>query len=221
MREMVTTRRALVAMTAVLLAALASSISSIAPARADDIVSEWANVKAPPPPEVKPVTVDPKTTALLLMDFIPHDPYCGPAKPRCAATLPAMKQLLAAARAAGATVIYSVAGNYGPSDIAPEIAPQANETTVKSKSDKFLNTDLEKILKDKGVQTVVVTGNSANGSVLYTGTEAALRGFKVIVPVDGLSAPDLLGEQVTVWQLANGPGFGSLVTITKSDMIKF
>jgi hypothetical protein len=28
-------------------------------------------------------------------------------------------------------------------------------------------------------------------------------------------------EQFTVWQLANGPGFGGQVTITKSDMIQF
>jgi nicotinamidase-related amidase len=190
-------------------------------AYAGDIIEEWANVKAPVAPALKAVTVDPKTTALLLLDFVPHDPYCGPGKPRCPATLPAMKELLAKARSSGVTVIYSVAGKYAASDIAKEVAPAANDPWVKSKSDKFLNTDLEKILKDKGIQTVIVTGNSANGAVLYTGTGAALRGLKVIVPVDGLSANELFEEQLTVWQLAHGPGFGNLVTITRSDMIKF
>ncbi|MGH6737727.1 MAG: cysteine hydrolase family protein [Bradyrhizobium sp.] len=175
----------------------------------------------PPPPAVKPVTVDPKTTALLMLDFVPHDPYCGAGKPRCGATLPAMKQLLTQARAKGVTVVYSVAGKYGPSDIAKDVAPAANDPWVKSKSDKFLNTDLDEILKEKGIQTVIVTGNSANGAVLYTGTGAALRGLKVIVPVDGLSANDPYEELLTVWQLAHGPGFGKQVTITKSDMIKF
>ncbi len=84
-----------------------------------------------------------------------------------------------------------------------------------------MNTDLEKILKEKGIQTVIVTGTSANGAVLYTASGAALRGLKVIVPVDGLSANTLYEEQLTVWQLANGPGFGGQVTITKSDMIEF
>ena len=65
------------------------------------------------------------------------------------------------------------------------MAPAADEPSVKSKADKFLNTDLEKILKDKGIQTVIVTGTAANGAVLYTGTGAAFRGLKVIVPVDG------------------------------------
>ena len=77
------------------------------------------------------------------------------------------------------------------------------------------------ILKDKGIQTVIVTGTAANAAVLYTSTGAALRGLKVIVPVDSISARDLYAEQLTVWQLAHGRGFGAQVTITKSDMIKF
>jgi nicotinamidase-related amidase len=190
-------------------------------ARADDIFGEWGKVNPPPAPAIKPVKADPKTTALLMLDFVPHDPYCGDGKPRCGATLPAMKRLLGNARVHGAAVIYSVAGKYEASDIAKDIAPAGNEPVVKSKADKFLNSDLEKILKEKGIQTVVVTGTAANGAVLYTASGAALRGLKVIVPVDGLSANDLYAEQLTVWQLANGPGFGGQVTITKSDMIEF
>ncbi len=165
------------------------------------------------------MTVDPKTTALLMLDFLPSF-YCSD-DPRCVASLPAMKKLLAEARAHGAPVVYSVAGKFGPSDIAKDVAPVGNEPSVKSHADKFLHTDLEKILKDKGVQTVIVTGTAANGAVLYTGSGAALRGLKVIIPVDGLSAKDLYAEQLTVWQLAHGPGFGKQVTLTRSDMIKF
>ena len=46
---------------------------------------------------LKPVTVDPKTTALLMLDFMNQN--CGK-RPRCLATIPAMKKLLAEARAA-------------------------------------------------------------------------------------------------------------------------
>ena len=203
------------------LTALAAFFVYAVPAPAQTIIDEWSSVKAPPAPAMKSVTADPKTTALLMLDFVPHDPYCGDGKPRCGATLPAMKRLLANARAHGAVVIYSVAGKYEGSDIAKDIARAVNEPVVKSKADKFLNTDLEEILKEKGIQTVIVTDNSANGAVLYTATGAALRGLKVIVPVDGLSANDLYEEQLTVWQLANGPRFGGQVSITKSDMIKF
>ena len=188
-------------------------------AHAGTIVDEWASVKAPPPPALKSVTVDPKTTALLMLDFLPSY-YCSD-DPRCVASLPAMKKLLTEARAHGAPVVYSVAGKFGPADIAKDVAPTGNEPSVKSHADKFLHTDLEKILKDKGIQTVIVTGTAANGAVLYTGSGAALRGFKVIVPIDGLSAKNPYAEQLTVWQLAHGPGFGKQVTITRSDMIKF
>ena len=53
---------------------------------------------------------------------------------------------------------------------------------------KFLNTDLEKTLKDHGIPTVLVIGTFANGAVLTTASASAELGFKVIVPVDGISS---------------------------------
>ena len=88
-------KRRFATVAAFLAATVALSNAIVASARADDIITEWGSVKGPTAPTLKPVTVDPKTTALLLLDFMPHDPYCGPGKPRCGATLPAMKQLLA------------------------------------------------------------------------------------------------------------------------------
>ena len=40
------------------------------PAHTADIISEWATVKTPPVPELKPVTLDGKTTALLILDMM-------------------------------------------------------------------------------------------------------------------------------------------------------
>lgn len=189
------------------------------PAHAANIVDEWASVKAPPPPALKPVTVDSKTTALLMLDFMKQN--CG-VRPRCMATLPAVKKLLGEARAAKATVIYTKFGKTTFDDIVDkDLAPAAGEASVTSFADKFLNTDLDKILKDKGIQAVIAIGTAANGAVLLTGTGAALRGVNVIVPVDGISSVDAYSEQFSVWQLANGPTFSQKVTITKMDMIKF
>ena len=164
------------------------------------------------------MTVDPKTTALLMLDFMNQN--CGQ-RPRCQATIPAMKKLLEEARAKDATVIYTFYGTTTAADVVKDVAPAANEQSVTSFPDKFLNTDLDKKLLDKGIQTVIVAGTAANGAVLYTGSGAALRGMNVIVPVDGVSAADTYPEQFGVWQLANGPTFGAKVTLTKSDMIKF
>src|SRR5271157_3079886 len=89
---------------------ICNSVSSSA--SANDIVDEWGRVTPPPAPGIKPVRIDPKTTALLMLDFVQHDPYCGDRKPRCGATLPAMKRLLSNARMHGTVIIYSVAGKY-------------------------------------------------------------------------------------------------------------
>ena len=110
-----------------LIAALAASgmLATLAlPALAGDIIEEWANVKAPPAPTLKEVKVDPKTTALLLLDFI--NPNCTN-RPRCMANLPAMKKLLTEARAKGVMVVFSVAGAATAANVLPDIAPLAGE----------------------------------------------------------------------------------------------
>jgi nicotinamidase-related amidase len=204
-----------------LIAALAAvAVAALTlPAQAGDIIQEWANVKAPPAPELKPVTVDPKTTALLLLDLI--KPNCTN-RPRCMASIPAMKKLLTEARAHGVLVVYSLAGKATAANILPDIAPAAGDPIVHSSVDKFYKTDLEKILKDKGIQTVIVNGTGAHGAALYTASAAAVRGFKVIAPVDGMTAENLYFEQISVWLLAHGTGgIGPKVTLTRSDMIKF
>lgn len=53
-----------------LFVALAISIAFTMPVGAGSITEEWDSVKAPPAPVLKPVTVDPKTTALLMLDFM-------------------------------------------------------------------------------------------------------------------------------------------------------
>jgi nicotinamidase-related amidase len=188
-------------------------------ARAQTIIEDWSNVKAPSPPELKPVTLDPKTTALLLLDFGKQN--CG-ARPRCVATLPQVEKLAAAARAKNALVVHSLFGQATAADLFKEVAPQGDEQLVKSGANKFLRTDLEKILKDKGITTVIVTGTAAHGAVLNTAAAAALMGLKVILPVDGVSAENTYAEQYTAWHLANAPGgIAPQVTITKIDMIQF
>jgi nicotinamidase-related amidase len=191
----------------------------ISPAVAANIVDEWASVKAPPAPALKPVTVDPKTTVLVMADFLKQN--CGQ-RPRCLATVPGVKKLLDSARAAKATVIYTKFGTTTFADIVdPGLAPAAGESSVTSFADKFLNTDLDKQLKDKGIKTLIIVGTAVNGVILYTGSEAAARGYNVVVPVDGISSADTYTEQLGVWQLANAPTYGLKVTLTKIDMIKF
>ncbi len=187
---------------------------------AQTIINEWNAVKAPPPPALKPVALDPKTTALLVLDFVKQT--CNDkTRPRCVASIPKVQGLLNQARANKASVVFSITSAATPADIAKELAPLEGEPVVKTSADKFFKTDLEKILTDKGIKTVVVVGTAAHGAVLYTGSEAAKRGFQVIVPVDGMSAESTYIEQYTAWHLVNNPSYGRQVTLTTIDMIKF
>jgi len=200
-------------------AAVAAFMTAFAPsAQAANIVDEWASVTTPPAPALKPVTVDAKTTALLMLDFMNQN--CGK-RPRCLAEIPAMKKLLADARAKKMMVVYSLIANTTTADVIKDVAPLADEPHVLSGPDKFRNTDLEKILKDKGITTVIVTGTASNGAVLYTASEAAFRGMNVIIPVDGLSAQDAYADLSTVWTFTNAPSVSPKTTLTRSDMIKF
>ena len=162
--------------------------------------------------------MDPKTTALLMLDFMNQN--CGK-RPRCVATIPAMKKLLAEARAHKATVIYSLISKTTTADVIKDVAPLPGEPHVLSSADKFVNTNLDKILKDKGIKTVIAVGTSANGAVLYTASGAAFRGMNVIIPVDGMSAVDPYAEYSTVFTFMNAPLVSTKTTLTRSDMIKF
>jgi nicotinamidase-related amidase len=108
-------------------------------------------------------------------------------RPRCVAAIPKIEKLLAAARGGGATVVYS---RSSPSpatfpnpviDMFRRLRPKA-EPVVTAHVDKFLLGDkdigLQKILKDKGITTLVtVTHHAAQWRPLPS--LAALRGFNV------------------------------------------
>jgi len=203
------------------LAAVVAALAAL-PARANDITTEWATVKPPPVPELKSATVDPKTTALLVLDFMKTN--CG-VRPRCASTVPNVKKLLEEARAHNMMVFYSlVGGNATPDGMVDQgLAPRAGEWVVRGGADKFIGSDLEQRLKDRGIKTVIVTGTSAQGAVVGTSNGAVQRGYKAVVPVDGMSADDAYNEQYAAWHLYKGGpvGLTENVTLTRSDLIKF
>ena len=112
------------------------------PVRAADIMAEWAAVKPPPPPALKPVTLDGKTTALLILDVMKES--CG-RRPRCTEMVPNLKKLHDAARGAGAMVFYTLVGSGSPTaaDVAAGLTPKDGEWVVQRGPDKFLGSPLE------------------------------------------------------------------------------
>ncbi|HLK84252.1 MAG TPA: isochorismatase family protein [Xanthobacteraceae bacterium] len=189
-----------------------------------DVISDWTTAVTPPPPELKEVTVDPSTTALLLLDIMKGN--CS-ARPRCVAAMPNLKRLHDEARAHNMVVWYSLVGSNGkatPDDIMdPAIKPRAGEWYRQGGPDKFMGSTLEPTLRQAGIKTVIVCGNSFQGATVGTASGAAQRGYKVIVPVDCSAGDDVYREQYAAFHLAKGGpvGITSNITMTRSTMIKF
>ncbi len=202
---------------ALLLAFAASSLAA-------DILDDWDTAKAPAKPELKAVTLEGSTTALLILDMMKTN--CG-ARPRCVAMVPNVKRLHDAARTAGAMVWYSLVGSNGqatPADVIDQgFAPRDGEWMRQNGPDKFLGSNLEEKLKARGIKTVIVCGTSFQGVGIGTGSGSAQRGYKVIIPLDCLSSEDAYMEQYAAWHLfKGGPAVvTSQVTLTRSAMIKF
>ena len=184
-----TSTRRLLRRSGLVATALATCAVAISPASAQTIIDEWANVKAPPPPELKPVTADVKTTALLLLDFGKQN--CGQ-RPRCAASRAERAEVRRrSAREGRMPVVHSLFGQATEADllIRRRLASRRSDPGA----NKFVKTDLEKILKDKGIQTVIVTGTAAHGAVINHCEHGratrlqgdAARGRNVIRPVRG------------------------------------
>ena len=212
------------------LAALAAVLSYSLPSSAETIIDEWAKVKVPSPPELKSVTLDPKTTAILVVDMIKQT--CNEQRrPRCVAAIPNIEKLLAAARASGVAVIYSLFPSPSPAtfpnpvigDYVPALAPKGNEPVVTAFVDKFMlgdkDTGLQKILKDNGITTLVPVGVASHNGVLFTSVLAALRGFNVVVPVDGMAGNNAYEDQAAAYILTSSIVYK--VTLTSIDMVKF
>src|SRR5262249_18481995 len=116
------------------------------------------------------------TTALIMIDLIKQT--CNDQRrPRCVASIPKIEKLLAAARANGVTVIYTLFPSPSPAtfpnpvigDYVPAVAPKGDEPVVTSFVDKFIDGDkdigLQKLLNDKGITTVVPVGATSHNGV--------------------------------------------------------
>jgi nicotinamidase-related amidase len=203
------------------LIAMALALAALG-AQAQTVIEEWGQAKFPPAPALKPAKIVPAETALLVMDFT-RQTCSVERRKRCADSAPKVVKLVDEARSKGALIIYSVAvPNSVPADILPALKPAAGEQVLPPLGpDKFINSDLEKTLKDRGIKTVVAMGTQAQTSVLHTGATAALKGFKVIVPVGGMSADNVFPEAYTAWHLSTAARISANVTLTRFDMISF
>ena len=200
------------------IAAASAMLIAFAASSAGDIIDDWNTVKPPPKPELKAVTLDPSTTALLILDM--QKGNCG-VRPRCMATIPNVKRLYDAARASGVMLWYSLGSLADLVD--PGFMPREGEWMRQGGPDKFLGSNLEEKLKAGGIKTAIVCGTSFQGVGVGTGSGLAQRGYKVIIPIDCLSSEDAYNEQYAAWHMfKGGPAVVTMnTTLTRSTMVKF
>jgi nicotinamidase-related amidase len=184
-------------------------------------------LQVPSPPDPVPVTLNPATTALLVFDIV--DPICT-RQPNCTGQMvPAIVSLLAKAHNAGVTVVYGTRA-HTMSNWMPEVLPKPGDIKIESQAqDRFYKTDLDQMLKAKGITTLILTGWKVSGSVTYTSVGATLRGYTIVVPVDtSLDATDFeiaIGLHQILHQhssnAANEPLKKGASTLSRTDLITF
>lgn len=185
-----------------------------------DVGEVWSEVKTPELPEIIDVELDSHVTALLVLDIQKQN--CNKERrPRCVETIKKVVKIIEKARKKQVKIVYSLTSSADIEDMLPEVAPLEDEPYVKSGVDKFYETKLNEILKEDNISNLVLVGTSSEGAILNTATGASLRGYSVIVPIDGLSSSKLYSEQYTVYHLANSPGTRRRTTLTRIQNISF
>lgn len=194
-------------------------------------------VRVPEGLKISEVRLDPFKSALVIVDMqnaFAHER--GPLfVPESRKTVEPIRRLLEKARSSGATVIYTqdwhteddvefsiwgrhaVAGTW-EAEIIDELKPLEREPVVKKiRYDGFYGTYLDDLLRMRGVENLVIVGTVANICVLHTAGSAALRGYKVYVPVDCISALNEFDYLATLRQVT----FLYRGTLTTSELLEF
>lgn len=219
------------AMREMLLGGLALAIgagSAAAQAPAGGAAPAMITVQMPAPPAPVAVALKAATTALFVSDVVA--PICNTQPAKCVeGMVPKIAALLARARKAGLLVVYSTQ-DANMAKWMPAIAPAARDPLIPSKGqDRFYSTELDNVLKAKGITTVILTGWKVSGSILYTSIGATLRGYTVVVPADTTNAPADYEIPIGIYAMlnqvsanaANAPLKPKATTLSRSDLITF
>jgi nicotinamidase-related amidase len=163
----------------------------------------------------KELNVDKNRTAVLAMDL--QTGVVGMFKQQCDNVVSNAASVLSASREAGLPIVYPVFGfrkghpeigarNPGlmalkqgglfleaapESQVHPELAPHSGDSIVqKRRTSAFVGTDLELILRNKDIDTLVLMGITTSGVVLSTARHAFDLDYKMIILSDCCFDPD-------------------------------
>ena len=184
-------------------------------------------LQMPATPEPARVTLDAKTTALIVLDYV--EDICA-IQPSCKnQMLPAVVPFMERVRKAGLPLVYGTR-EQNKTHWLKEVAPQAGDLQVFNVAqDRFFRTDLDKLLKERGIKTLILVGWKISGSVTYTSVAAMAHGYTVVIPMDTTSAATPYETTIGFYNvlnsglanLANAPLKAGSVTLTRTDLVTF
>ena len=184
-------------------------------------------LQMPAMPDPARVTLDPKTTALMVLDYV--EDICN-TQPKCKSQmLPAMTPFMERVRKAGLIVAYGTRAQ-NMTNWLQQVAPAPGDIKiVNTAQDRFYNTDLDKALKAKGIKTLIMVGWKISGSVTYTSVGAMAHDYTVVIPVDTTSAASDYETAIGFYNvlnsgnanLTNQPLKPKSVTLSRTDLITF
>jgi nicotinamidase-related amidase len=101
---------------------------------------------------------------------------------------------------------HAIRGTWG-AEIAPELLPAATDYSLtKRRYSAFFGTELEALLRELRVDTVLLTGVATNGCVRHTAADAFFHGFTVVVVTDCVESRDEESQQLGLDQMARAYG---------------
>src|SRR5215831_13397210 len=189
--------------------------------------TKMISLQMPAPPDPVRVTLDPKTSALVVLDYV--EDICN-SQPSCKGKmLPAVTPFMEKVRKSGMTVAYGTRAQNMTKWL-KEVAPAGNDIKViNTAQDRFYGTNLDQQLKAKGIKTLIMVGWKISGSITYTSVGAMAHDYTVVIPMDTTSAGSDYETTIGFYNvlnsgnanLANQPLKDKAVTLTRTDLISF
>jgi nicotinamidase-related amidase len=146
------------------------------------------------------------STALLVVDMLNNYDHedAEPLRASARAVVPVIADLIARAKDDGTPIVY-VNDNHGewtmgrggltrwaldgedPALVEPIAPPKDIPFLIKARHSAFYATQLEYMLREQGVERIILTGQVTEQCILYTALDAYIRHFNVAIPRDAVA----------------------------------
>ena len=113
---------------------------------------------------------------------------------------------------------HAEAGSWG-AEIIDELKPKKSDFRVfKRKYSAFQGTDLDQLLREKSVHTVILCGVVTDICIQHTAADAFFKGYKIIVPKDCVEAVDAPTQEAAIRFMRKA--YGPEITTSKELLKK-